>query len=315
VRFVRLAALCTLTALLTSRITLLGHELVGHGVVARVLGAEIEAVGLFLFAGGWIRYRPAEWGVPSAILATLGGIALELVLGAAALVLARRRAPGSSLRFGLTAFGAIDLVHAAFYLAAGTHHGFGDGAYLHGLLGAARVWLVAPASLATILLAFAVAWRLAREARPWLAGATRGRRLAGLLAAALAAAAIHGVLAFGEARLFPQATYAAVKETESEREVARALAALREAARRRGEAIDPAALARAKAHLEGAHRQFPLLVVLGIAVAIACAAGATLALRRADDGPAAPAGFRPIVPVALACLGSIALVGLCKLLL
>jgi hypothetical protein len=313
VRLVRLVGLCTLSALLTSRVTLIVHELIGHGAVARAFGAEIVEIGLFLFAGGWIRYEHGPWGMGQALATSLGGIGLEILLGIAALVLARRPARGSPLRFGLAAFGAIDLVHAGYYLATGAHHGYGDGFAVHHILGESRPWLVIPASAATVAAAYLVARRLGAEAEPWLAGGTRGRRLASLLVAALAAGAVHGALAVGETRLFPQGTYQKVKETESDRDVARELAAWRAAALRRGVEPDAEALARAREKFEAEHRQFPLMIVLGILVAIACAAGAV----RVVGGGATPAASDggSIAPLAVACLASIGLVGLLKLLL
>lgn len=309
-RFLRLAGLCTLTALLTSRVTLLVHELIGHGAVAKAFGAEIVEIGLFLFAGGWIRYEHGPWGMGAALASTLGGIGLEIILGIAALWLARRPAPGSPLRFGLAAFGAIDLVHASYYLATGAHHGYGDGFLLHRALGASRPWLVVPASAATVVVAYLVARRLGDEAKPWLVGATRGRRLVSLLAATLVAGGVHAALAVGETRLFPQTSYQQVKQTQSDRDIARELAAWREAMRRRGAEPDPSETARARAALEEEHQQFPLMIVLGILVAIACAIGAARVVAGS-----APIVDRSITPLVVACLASIGLVGLFKLLL
>jgi len=65
----RLAALLACVALATSRLGLIGHELVGHGGVALAAGATDLEVQLFWFAGGWIRYQLAE----SSLAASLAG--------------------------------------------------------------------------------------------------------------------------------------------------------------------------------------------------------------------------------------------------
>ena len=114
-RTLLLATVFALVALATSRITLVAHELVGHGLTVVALGADLATYRLFLFGGGWVSYRwpdgpPGEVG---GMAVALGGIGLELFAGAAALVFAlRSRRPVA--RVGLLATATILLLHAGF---------------------------------------------------------------------------------------------------------------------------------------------------------------------------------------------------------
>src|SRR5688500_17445988 len=86
----RLAGLAAAVAVVTSRLGLVVHELVGHGLAANATGAGVEDVQLFWFAGGWIRYaRDTPWDLGEALVVQLGGIGLQLVGGALAVWWAR----------------------------------------------------------------------------------------------------------------------------------------------------------------------------------------------------------------------------------
>src|SRR5688572_9602654 len=79
----RLAGFLACVALATSRIGLIAHELVAHGGAALAVGAEIQKVEMFWFAGGWIRYRFDEPSLTAAVIIAMAGIALEVVVGLA----------------------------------------------------------------------------------------------------------------------------------------------------------------------------------------------------------------------------------------
>src|SRR5262249_8926994 len=147
----RLAALLVAVALVTSRLGLIGHELVGHGGAALACGAQINDVQLFWFAGGWIRYTlpsPAEPvlsalgsmtrgpSLAAALVIAMAGIAVELAGGLALCMLVRPTTLGRRLARGI---GIALLVHASWYLATGAFHGFGDGLLLYRVLGSWRV--------------------------------------------------------------------------------------------------------------------------------------------------------------------------------
>lgn len=312
-RTLLLAAVFALVALATSRVTLVAHELVGHGLTAVALGADLTGYRLFLFGGGWVSYRwphgpPGEAG---SMAVALGGIALELVAGLLALALVTRTR-GPVARAGLLATATILLLHAGFYLAAGTHHGFGDGRAVHEALGAARWAVVLPAAIAVVAGGFFLAARLAREVVGWVDGRPLAR--AGqILAAAVLAAAFHGALTFGERALTADAQYARVMEHEDVRLVARDLARYAAEARQlRGRGPTPAELAAARARLQQEHRPFPLAPLLAVALGLACAAGLWRAVTRARDATTpradAPSRWRAALGPAILVVASVCLV-------
>src|SRR5690242_15218666 len=101
----RLSLFALGVALVTSRVGLVLHEVVGHGVAAMAYGAEIREVHLYATAGGWISYdRDAPWTWTGALVVQLAGIAVELVLAAVAALVARwaarRDRPALAAAFG-----------------------------------------------------------------------------------------------------------------------------------------------------------------------------------------------------------------------
>jgi hypothetical protein len=312
-RTLLLAAVLALVALATSRITLVAHELVGHGLTAVALGGDLVSYRLFLFGGGWVSYRWPEGppGAAGGMAVALGGIALELLAGAVALAIAGRcRRPVARVGFFATA--TILLLHAGFYLAAGTHHGFGDGRTPHDALGAWRPLLVVPVALAVIAGGYLLAARLAREVADWVSGRPLAR--AGqIAAAAVLAAAAHGALTFGERALTRDDQYARVMEHEKVRLVARDLGRFAAQSRRQGRPPTEAELAAARARLEAQHRPFPLAPLLAVALGLACLAGLWRSVSRAPDS-AREAGWRAALVPAVIFAGSVLLVALVQAL-
>lgn len=309
-----LAAVFTLVALATSRVALVGHELVGHGLLAVALGADLVAYRLFLFGGGWVSYRWPEGppGGGESLAVALGGIGLELVAGAIALAVAARcRRPVA--RVGLLASATILLLHAGFYLAAGTHHGFGDGRAVHHALGAWRPLLVVPVAIAVVAGGFLLAARLAREVTGWVEGRPLAR--AGqIAAAAVLAAGAHGALTYGERALTRDDSYARIMEHQSVRLIARDLDRFAEEARQlRGRAPTPEELAAARAALEQRHRPFPLAPLLAVALGLACIAGLWRSAVRPPPEPREPRWRLALAP-ALVCAASLALVAVLEAL-
>lgn len=299
---VRLGALFALIALATSRLTLVVHELVGHGAVAEAVGGEVERVRLFWFAGGFVEMSlPADASGLDRYMVFLGGVGLELLAGAAAVLGAARLRPGSVARIGLGAFGAINLVHAGFYLTAGTHHGYGDGRILHAALGAARPVAVAVASLLLCAGAFLLARRLIAQVRRRLPG-SRPASLAIIAGAIAMAGATHAALAFGELALREDRTYAAIMQTESSRQVDQAVAAHA----RQAPEVDPAELARLRQRLAEQHRQFPLRALLVLGLALSLLLGAASSPQ--PDTRLAPLRWRDLAGPGIACSAALALV-------
>lgn len=312
----RLAGLLACVALATSRLGLLGHELVGHGGVALAAGARVTEVRLFWFAGGWIRYQLAEPSVAAALAIAMAGIAVELVVGIALWLAvraasnpasgggrSRKRAAASSNNDGLgrrilRGIGAALVVHAAWYLATGAWHGFGDGLVLYRVLGAAR-W---PVAIVAGLVACGAGFAGAREVLGALAETLPRHRLVGTAIAVVVAGGANAALAAGELHLRHDATYTETMQPEATRVVERELA--RWAAAQPGP-VEADARAAEQARLEREHRTFPFAWLLGAAVAASVIAGA----RRARPGDGRPPSRR-----LLAIAGATAAVATCAVI-
>lgn len=273
-------------SLTLSRLGLIVHEWIGHGGTAVALGGTVTGGRLFWFAGGWIRYRLPSPGAAATLAVALGGIAIETVLGLALWV-----ALGSRTDLGgriVRTAGAALLVHAMFYLAIGTWHGYGDGRVVRELAGDARV----PVAIAAGAAACAAGWAGARHLFGALRAAVPGRPLAGPLLAIAVAAAINAGLDLGELRLRRDTTYSVIMQPERERVVARELARWQRAQPEPVSAAERTARQRA---LSDEHRELPFGWLLGAALAGALVAGAAQSATPAT--PARPAGRL----VALAC--------------
>jgi hypothetical protein len=297
----RLAGLLSALGLATSRLGLLAHELVGHGAVAAALGGRVLEVRLFWFAGGWIRYRLEDAGAAAALAVVIGGIAVEVVIGAALWIALARRA-GTAARL-VRGIGAALVIHGAWYLAAGTWHGFGDGALLRRELGDARV----PVAIAAGAVAVAMAYLGARAVLGVLAAMVpggRAARIGGAAAAIVLAGALQLALAAGEVQLRRDATYGRIMQRERDRLVARELAEWQRGLRERGIEASLGEQRRRERELEARHRELPFAHVLGALTLIAIAAGA----RRARAGSAAPVGGRLLGVAAAVAAASVVLV-------
>lgn len=300
----RLAGLLAGVGLVTSRLGLLLHELVGHGLVALALGGRVLEVGLFWFAGGWIRYRLEDGGPAAAFAVAAGGIAVEIVLGGALwLALARRESTAARLARGV---GAALVIHGAWYLSAGTYHGFGDGALLRRELGDAHVPVALAAGGAAVAMSYAGARAVLGVLAAMVPGG-RAARIGGTAAAAVLAGALQLGLAAGEVRLRRDETYGRIMQPERERAVARELAEWQRRQRDAGIEIGDAERRARARELEERHRELPFAHALGALTVLAIALGA----RRARPGlsaPAAPPSARLLGAVIAAAVGSVALV-------
>jgi hypothetical protein len=298
----RLACVLAAVGLVTTRLGLIAHEFVGHGAAALAVGGSVEGVRLFWFAGGWIDYdlpRPAP--LASRVFVSLGGIALELVVGLALWFLFAKR---ESLAGKITrATGAAIAIHAAWYLAVGTYHGFGDGAIVRYAAGDQR-YVVAIAGGAVVLV---LAFVAARSILGVLAASVPGTRRAQIAAVLIAAAVAGGVqagLAIGEVRLRRDDVYGSVMRPERERVVAQELARWEREQAKRGTAIDEATRRARAAQLAAQHRELPFAAILGVLTLLAIVAGAWRS-RAAEHAPISGAFAYKIGAFAL---GSIALV-------
>jgi hypothetical protein len=269
----RLTGLLLATALATSRLGLLAHELVGHGGAAILLGGRIREVQLFWFAGGWIDYAfDAPPSTAARLAISMGGIAIELVAGGALWFAIRGDSLGRRL---VRAVGAVLVAHAAFYLAAGAWEGFGDGRLLRELLGEHRY----PIALAAGALTCAAGFFAARRIVGPLAATQARHRLRQLAIAAALAGGLMVGLAQGELWLRRDATYTQIMKPEPARKVDQKLAQWAEYERTHGGKITPAQQAAERVRLERVYHEVPFKWLLGACAIAAILAGAWLALR------------------------------------
>jgi hypothetical protein len=254
----RLTVLLACAALATSRLGLIGHELVGHGGAALLCGARINDVQLFWFAGGWIRYRLPEPSFGSALFITMAGIGLELVVGLGLAIFARGATLGRRIGRGV---GMALVLHATWYLATGAFHGFGDGLLLYRWLGSARV----PVAIAAGLMTCTATFLGAREVVGTLAS-TVSRRVVGTLVACVLAGGFHAALTIGELRVRRDPTYVETMKPERERVIAQELATWEKAqptpVTREAKRVEATKIARA-------HPTFPFVWILALCTALA----------------------------------------------
>lgn len=294
----KLALLFLALGLITSRLSLILHEFVGHGLVAVLQGGVVTDFQLYLFGGGWIRYQLPQITALQEQLISLGGIALELLVGAVLLLLSRRlRRPGL-LWFGLVSFGFCNVIHGLIYLVDGTHYGFGDGHGLHVLLAQRRWLVVLPGSILLVLASGYFAQQLTGTVSIW-SRLDPSRAVVALLIGVTLALSAHGALMLAER---------ALRRDQDARRYARMMAVhkgvrwrieaeLRKRAQlaraRTGQPPRPHEIRRWRTELAARHPVFPLRVVLLVSVLLAAAGGVVVALRRkqppSPDGPASQA--------------------------
>lgn len=301
----RLATLLAGLALATSRIGLIGHELVGHGGAALAASARILDVQIFYFAGGWIRYQLAEPSLPAALAIAMAGIALELVVGIVLWLAVRGSTLGRRLVRGI---GAALVVHATWYLATGAFHGFGDGLVLYRTLGDARTAVAIAAGVVTCAVAYLAARSVLGVLAATLPGSGRAR-VVGVLVAAVLAAGLHGALAAGELALCRDPTYKATMAPERERLIARELQAWQRAQAARGVEIDEAQRRVVRAKLERKHETFPFVWLLAFAT-VACVIAGALRARRVPDETISRRLLVTTLVVALGAVASVVVIDL-----
>lgn len=293
----RLACVLAGVGLATTRLGLVAHELIGHGGVAIAFGGRVLDVRLFWFAGGWIRYDLPSKSVSEQLVISLGGIALEIVVGLAMWLAIRRATLGA--RIARATGGAI-AIHGAWYLAVGTFHGFGDGWLVRRELGDARVAVACAAGAVVVVLAFVVARSILGALAATIPGGP-GAKIGGIAVAAVLAGGLQVGLALGELEVRRDRTYGAIMEREDKRIVARELAAWE---RQQRGVVDPAARKARERALVEQHREFPFGIVLGVLAALAVVAGAWRA-RPSGDTAIAP---RLVLAIVCTAVASVALV-------
>jgi len=113
-------------AILASRLALILHEGVGHGLTAIVLGAQRVSLRLSLFGGGFVETPGLRTSAAGHSFHLLGGFAVNFLTGAAAWFIARRLKRRGLLYAFLLMLGAGSIGQALFYLANGFYYDQGD---------------------------------------------------------------------------------------------------------------------------------------------------------------------------------------------
>lgn len=271
----RLTGFLLAIALATSRFGLLGHELVGHGGTALLVGGRVTDVQLFWFAGGWISYQfPSPPSTAALLAIAMGGVAIEALCGTALWTLVRGATLGRRL---LRAIGATFVVHATWYFATGAWHGYGDGQVLYRELGNARFPVAIVAGAITCVCGFFAARQIVG---PLVATASRPRLF---VIAAVLAGGLHAGLAIGEVKLRQDTTYAAVMQPERERAVDHDLDRWAAYERTHGGRASDAERAVERARLERVHHTFPFVWLLAACAVLSILAGAWRSFARTNE--------------------------------
>ncbi len=110
---------------IVTRITVLTHELLGHALLAVLVGAKCEGIHLTFFEGGAVNFHLADTSWWRAFVVQGGGISLDLIFGSLVLLWATR-IQRPILQLAVTLAGEIWILGAIFYLTCGLYFGWGD---------------------------------------------------------------------------------------------------------------------------------------------------------------------------------------------
>lgn len=178
--------------ILASRLALVIHEVGGHAVPAWFLGAKSVDIRLSPLGGGFVSPAfAAPPGPAGNAVFCLGGIALNLLTGAAAWIAARRLKTRGLAHIGLLFLGVGSVGGAIVYLSNGLYYGSGDPVGL-----APRTEDIRHLQWAWILFVpagAALAWAAVRHYLDFLSGHAElgsARRRIGLSAATVGAVAL-----------------------------------------------------------------------------------------------------------------------------
>ena len=124
--FFKLAVLYTLSILFCGRAGLLLHEMVGHGLVAKLLGAQVTSVELHWFGGGSVHFQwSPDFPAHLKFFIYFGGIFIELLIAGCLWIWCRKRHIWIAELLACVLF-----LHSLFYWATSTQGHFGDGRQL-----------------------------------------------------------------------------------------------------------------------------------------------------------------------------------------
>jgi hypothetical protein len=121
------AVACLGCAVAASRAATFIHEALGHLGVAWLFGGRPAWIQVTLMGGGGASWREGfPVGSTAATASSLGGIAVNAVMGIALAAAVWRRAPGGAGDAFVRVLAAVSMVGAIHYLVAGSYYGYAD---------------------------------------------------------------------------------------------------------------------------------------------------------------------------------------------
>lgn len=131
---IKMLPLFILTSILCVRVIVLIHEIIGHYLMARILGVHIRYLYCTVFGGAFMRTDlendPHYFGA----LITFAGPIIQLVSGILVTLLAFKLNKKTLIGFLLFVFGYIAVNHFFFYFALNVYYGTGDFWYFNTIL-------------------------------------------------------------------------------------------------------------------------------------------------------------------------------------
>ena len=111
--------------ILSTRFGAFFHEFIGHGLMAEFFGGTFEAFQITLFAGGKA-YFYGNFSKTASLCVSMGGIAVNLIIGIVALiVIQKRKLSFSFILFGVFLAG-VNILSQVQYLILGAYYQSGD---------------------------------------------------------------------------------------------------------------------------------------------------------------------------------------------
>ena len=202
--FFRLLVRTFLTGFAASRISLVFHELVGHGLAILAVGAKVIAPHLTFFGSGSIGYeRDTAFNPIELRVIASGGLVAQLLVGFGAL-LWLQRAKHRGLRFFLMSMAAINFIFVSYALVVSIDYRYGD---VWGMIqpGAeARLWVIGLGVLLTLGNGLYFGQMFVGEALGFVPFNTFGKRTLTIGFSVLVTAALQFTLLRLEAWLAPE---------------------------------------------------------------------------------------------------------------
>jgi len=297
------------TLVLSTRLATFLHEVLGHGLTAAALGAEVNGIRLSLFGGGNAYYQfeggPARAG---AFAVSFGGILVNLITGLVSILLSGRAETGRGRAVYLSLFGMVSLLGGLVYTCLGFYYGVGDPEAWMSESSATAEWLWAPCLALLPVASFFGVKAFFRSIQPWFSAVRFTEKVLVLLLTL----GITGSIYAGLYRITGQRSVAlessAIAQSRAAEKARREVLAVYERLREDHPEWTEEDLSRVlSAYLVSAERQWrpPLIPVLAVLQLV----GALFALRRGDRTAAVSPRLPPALALSSAVLAA-AVIGL-----